>query len=75
MTRTLSLISGLAALSLVTTAAMLSIPGRAESFYPDVQDFLANRAVPAMSAISDSIAEQSEEIAPRNTRRGRTDRG
>ena len=64
MTRTLSLITSLAALSLAATAAMLSVPGRAESFYPDVQDFLANRVVPAMSVISDSIAEQSEEMAP-----------
>ena len=64
MTRTLSLISSLAALSLAAAAAMLSVPGRAESFYPSVQDFLANRVVPAMNAISSSIAEQSEEMAP-----------
>ena len=64
MTRTLSLISNLAVVSLAVAALMLSLPGRAESFYPDVQDFLANRVVPAMNAISSSIAEQPEEMAP-----------
>jgi len=62
MTRTLSLISSLAALSLVAAAAMLSVPGRADSFYPNVQDFLTNRVAPAMNTISSSIAEQSAEI-------------
>jgi len=64
MTRTLSLISSFAAVSLAVAAAMLSVPGRAESFYPGVQDFLANRVVPAMSAISSGIAKQPEEMAP-----------
>ena len=64
MTRTLSLISSLAVVSLAVAAVMLSVPDRADSFYPDVQDFLATRVVPAMNAISSSIAAQPEEMPP-----------
>jgi len=64
MTRTLSLISSVTALGLAVAATLFSVPGRAGGHYSEVQAFLANRVVPAMSAISSSIAAQSEEMAP-----------
>lgn len=48
----------------VAAALLLSISGRTGRVYPDIHEFLANRVVPAMNAISSSIAEQPADMAP-----------
>ena len=52
-----------AALILAAAAALLSVPGRAGSLYPDVQWFLTS-VVPAIGAISTSIAEHPAAMIP-----------
>ena len=59
MSRTLSLISSVTAVSLAAAAALLSAPSQAGSSYPDIQAFIANRLVPSMNAICSGIAEQA----------------
>jgi hypothetical protein len=56
-------IGGAAAIA-VAAALLLSISVRTGAFHSDFQAFLANRVVPAANAISSSIAEHSEEMAP-----------
>lgn len=53
-----------AALILAAAAALLSVPGRASSLYPDVQWFLTSGVVPAIGAISSSIAEYPAAMIP-----------
>jgi hypothetical protein len=52
------------ALMLAAAAALLSIPGRAGSPYPDIQWLLASNVAPEMDAISGSIAEHPTEMIP-----------
>ena len=63
MTRTFNLISSVTALMLATAAALLSVPGRTSSLYSGIQ-LLASRADPAITALSDSIAEHPSAMMP-----------
>jgi len=63
MTRTFGLVSSVTALILATAAALLSVPGRTASVYSGIQ-LLASSADPAITELSDSIAEHPSAMIP-----------
>ncbi len=48
----------------VAAALLLSICTRTGNLHPGLQQFLSNRIDPAVNAISSSVAEHSQEMAP-----------
>lgn len=52
------------ALILAAAAALLSIPGRTDSPYADIQWLLASSAAAELDTISGSIAEHPDEVIP-----------
>jgi len=63
MTRTFGLVSSVTALILAMAAALLSVPGRTANLYSGIQ-LLASSADPAITALSDSIAEHPAAMMP-----------